>query len=85
MTYTRQTYIMKCGCQARSMKNGQPYCDICDCDEIAEIHTDGNKGLENRKAICLGCRMVVPSDWGLPYFKYRKNSDMDTFYCGCDD
>ena len=30
-----------------------------------------------------GCRCLVPSDYGLPFFSYHEEKSEDEFFCGC--
>lgn len=38
---------------------------------------------DDRLAICTYCSRLSKSDKDLPFFKERKESPMDSFFCGC--
>jgi len=77
--------MMKCGHTANSyMLKGDkkiPGCVICNCFEVA----DNKPLLEGRVAKCCECGRIVPSEWNLPFFQYRRYNENkeDEFYCGC--
>lgn len=72
--------LMKCGHKASTfIHNKVPYCVICDCQEIAEEKPN----IKGRMAVCWDCGRTVPSNENLPFFKYKPNSESDSYYCGC--
>lgn len=75
-------YRMKCGHIANATSNGKPVCAICSCFEV-ERECKENEGLEGRIAKCTSCNNTTPSNWGLPFFKYKPDEERDAYYCGC--
>ncbi len=72
--------LMKCGHIANAYdKDNKPCCAICNCFEIAE----SKPNIQGRKAKCRQCGRITDSDYNLPFFEYRKNSEYDSYYCGC--
>lgn len=80
-------YLMKCGHVANASCDDKPCCVICAPDTKAhEIDREckGTDGLEGRIATCVyGCGSQTPSNWELPFFKYRQSMKNDEYYCGC--
>lgn len=82
-------YLMACGHVSNAVgSNGKPCCVICagidkGYDVVVKKIENGTEGLEGRKAICSDCGDSVDSNWFLPFFEYRPESDHDYFYDGC--
>ena len=74
--------LMKCGHVAQGLCNGEPVCMNCDTPDTLII-ADTLPDLSGRKAKCGECSNVRPSSVKLPLFEYNKNSEQDSFYCGC--
>lgn len=74
-------YIMTCGHTALATTgDGKPTCPICDCLTVKEEEPN----LNGRFASCMYCHKKVKSDFGLPFFKYTPELELDTYYCGCE-
>lgn len=84
-------YLMKCGhvAQSTTIRNGKliPVCAICvgltEKATIVEKEARGCEGLENRNAKCRFCNSIVSSNWDLPFFEYKPDQEMDSYYNGC--
>lgn len=78
--------MMACGCAANATdaKTGKPCCIIHSglnpgADTVVEA-----PDLTGRKAACCyGDHNIVDSSVNLAFFKYKPNSKMDEYYCGC--
>lgn len=77
--------VMKCGHTALGRKkDGSPVCPMCvGLDPRAEVVDVSPPSLEGRKAVCPHCKRERDSDYGLPFFEYRPQHSMDSYYCGC--
>ena len=76
--------FMKCGHIANAFINGKPICIICLGlkKEATQIDYD-RPNLQGRKARCNQCGKEVDSNFNLPFFEYRHDSEKDSYYCGC--
>lgn len=76
---------MKCGHSANATNGkGEPSCVICTgITPLAEIVDDDIPSLEGRVAKCPYCKDTVESSYNLAFFAYNKNSNVDSYYCGC--
>lgn len=88
--------MMECGHAANATKeNGKlPCCVICwpDARAITVVRTEDEPDLTGRMARChyapkggprKKCKQDVPSEKNLAFFSHNKDSEVDSFYCGC--
>ena len=87
--------LMACGHTANSTTERDgvkiPVCVICagivdGYDVVVELMPS----LEGRMALCGyktrkdgSTHTPIPSAWGLAFFEYRPDQELDKFYCGC--
>lgn len=72
--------LMTCGHIANGTTlNGKPYCIICNCNKVAEQKPN----LTGRFAKCVTCSNITESNYNLPFFEYKPDSEEDEYYCGC--
>lgn len=74
--------LMKCGHVAQGLCKGEPVCINCDTPD-ARIVAEYLPDLTGRRAKCRECSNTTVSSIRLAFFKYRKDSDQDSYYCGC--
>lgn len=74
--------LLSCGCTATA-KDGQTGELVCLWHTSKPVEAHEEPDLTNRKARCGQCGKTAPSDLKMPYFKYRADQDLDTYYCGC--
>lgn len=81
-------YKMKCGHTANARtQDGKPCCVLCVGIHPGATEIDhevlGNEGLEGRKARCPYCHNTTESQWHLPFFEHKPESEYDEYYDGC--
>ena len=79
--------LMKCGHTAHGIDadTGKPVCVSClGIVAGADVIDENAPDLTGRFATCCyGNHARVPSRFGLPFFKYNRGREEDTYYCGC--
>ena len=70
--------ILTCGCAAYARnEQGQECCTLHANTEFMEVDLTG------RIAKCDMCSNTQKSSENLAFFKYKPNSNTDSYYCGC--
>lgn len=75
--------MLKCGCRAVGSIEAAdgsrvPYCVTHNCTELAP-----DPDLTGRRAKCPYCKNTRESSTTLPFFQYRAEAELDSYYCGC--
>lgn len=75
------TIMMKCGHTAQGYMGGDlPVCVICWPSPDSIALAEKQPLLEDRQAKCASCGSVVPSSYGLAFFRYRGASSHDALH-----